>query len=118
MEKPVLSIQGYDRRVCCAFEKTLCTLGEDSKNAIYQYLDDAFQISTWEVSAKIDIVEKTLDDIFGYSAVCLKRLFHIHLAQAIGNVCIVVPLSQFFSTLAEYNQQNKINHQNNKIDMP
>ena len=118
MEKPVLSIQGYDRRVCYAFEKTLSTLGEDSKTAIYQYLDDAFQISTWEISAKIDIVEETLDDIFGSGATYLKRLFHTHLNQAIGNVCIVVPLSQFFSTFSEYNQQNKIKHPSKKIGIP
>ena len=114
----MLSIQGYNRRVCYAFEKTLSTLGEDSKITIYQYLDDAFQISTWEISAKIDIVEKTLDDIFGSGATYLKRLFHTNLTQTLGNVCIVVPLSQFFNTLAEYNQQNKIKHQNNKIGMP
>lgn len=104
----VLSIQGYNRHFCNAFEQTLSSLGENPKKAIYRHLEETFQIRRWEIPGKIDIIEKFFDQIFGAGAVSLKNLFYKNLNNAIGNVCIIVPLSQFFYTIAEYNKQNKI----------
>jgi hypothetical protein len=61
----VLSLHGYERCLCSAFEQTLLALGEDPKNILYRHLEETFKIRRWEIPNRIDTIEKILDQIFG-----------------------------------------------------
>ncbi len=87
MVQTLASAQVYDQHICSALKKTLATLGEDPKTAIYQNLAKTFQIREIEIPSRIDIVEKLFDEIFGIGSDPLKKMFHTNLTKAIKNIC-------------------------------
>lgn len=107
MSQPVLSVQSYNRHVCRALDKTLSVLGEAPRAAMYYYFEETCDVMSWEIPQKIETIEKFIEDIFGHSSAVLKRMFYTNLRAALGDVCVIVPLSQYLPTLIEYNRQNK-----------
>ena len=114
MIQPVISTQSYNKHLCDALDKALSSLGEAPKEAVYYQMEESYGVMKWEIPMKMGTVEKFLEDVFGSSAILLKQMFHTNLKAAIGDVCIVVPLSQFLPTLAEYKRQHKTLTQQSK----
>lgn len=104
MPKPVVSAEGFNRLIAKAFDESLATLGNSSKDAVYKYLEEAFGVKKWEIPYHTDEVEEVIEKIFGIGAFPLEQLIKKNLLKKLESTCIVVGLPTYLNTLATYNR--------------
>ncbi len=107
MPKPVVSNEGFNKLIAKAFDESLSSLGEPSKEAIYKYLDETFNLKKWEIPYRIDVVERVIEKIFGVGASPLECLIKKNLLSKIESTCILVELPAYLDTVATYNRIKK-----------